>query len=113
LKLVNLDNGAVIGWEIRKAYTFLRRLMGLAFTKELPVGYALHIQPCRSVHTFFMNYALDVIYLDEQMKVVGCEEYLQPGKIGKQFPGVRSVVELPAGRIRETETSVGQALQFK
>lgn len=113
MKLVNLDNGQVIATNVQKAYTFAKRLKGLMFTSESSSGCALHIRPCRSIHTFFMNYAIDVLYLDPDQKIVEVDEYIQPRRIGKMVKKAFSVVELPAGRIKETQTTIGQAVQFE
>jgi uncharacterized protein len=112
LKLINLNNGNILASHMIKATTFFKRLKGLMFTKELPQDDGLLIQPCQGVHTFFMRYSIDVLHLDSQGQVVGIEANLQPGRIGKVFPQSNSVVELPAGRIQETETAVGHMVQF-
>jgi uncharacterized membrane protein (UPF0127 family) len=113
MKLINLENGQVLAHHVREARTFIQRLRGLMFSKQLPSGCALHIQPCRSIHTFFMNYAIDVLHLDSDHKVVLTEENLVPRRIGKNVQGTVSVVELPTGSIQQSGTKVGQAVQFQ
>lgn len=113
MKLINLDNGQVVANDVQEARTFLKRLKGLMFTKQLPSGCALHIQPCQSIHTFFMNYSIDILHLDRDYRVVATEENVAPGKIGKKVLQTASVVELPAGSIHQTDTQVGQAVQFQ
>jgi uncharacterized membrane protein (UPF0127 family) len=112
LKLVNQDTGETIAWKVMQAHSFFRRLRGLLFTEPLSPGTGLHIKPCRSVHTFMMGYAIDVLYLDAQLRVVGVEEHLPPGRIGAVIKNTASVVELPAGSIRTTRMAVGQTVQF-
>jgi uncharacterized protein len=112
MELYNAGNGKLIAGQVEAASTFLRRFRGLMLTRELPQQCALHIRPCRSVHTYFMRYPIDVLYLDEAGHVVGTDERLAPGKIGSRVPRTRSVVELPAGRIRETDTRIGQTVKF-
>lgn len=110
--LINLSNQQVIAHSFKKADSFLSRLKGLLFTKELPTGCALHILPCRSIHTFFMNYSIDVLYLDSSQKIVAIDEQLRPGLIGKRYVGAASVLELPAGTVRMTGTRVGDFIQL-
>ncbi|WP_274363984.1 DUF192 domain-containing protein [Paenibacillus thermotolerans] len=112
MELYNLENGVRVAGRVEAASTFLRRFRGLMLTKELPQDCALHIVPCRSVHTFFMRYPIDVLYLDEAGVVVGTDEALSPGQVGSMVAGARSVVELPAGTIRATETRVGHKMGF-
>lgn len=78
----------------------------------MPDHQALHISPCPSIHTFFMRYPIDVLYLNNRKEIVGIEEELMPGKIGKRFSKAESVIELPAGKIRDTSTTVGQMIAF-
>lgn len=113
MKAINQENGQVLASQVAGAYTFVKRLRGLLFTKNLPYGDALHIQPCRSVHTFLMNYAIDILYLDKQRKVIGMDERLQPGQTGRKFRQTYSVIELPLGIIKETNTQIGQTIILK
>lgn len=112
MKLVNLSNDKVIAEKINQAYGFLKRLRGLMFTDKLDSGTGLHIKPCQSVHTFFMNYSIDIIYLNETDLVVAIDEALAAGKTGSRYADAVSVVELPAGTIEQTGTKVGNKLEF-
>ena len=110
---MNLSNGTEIANLATKANTFFKRLKGLMFTKNLPEGHALHIQPCRSIHTFFMNYSIDVLYLNDQLEVVGMDEIMKPNTVGKYQNMAFSVLELPAGTIKRTGTKIGHFLTIK
>ena len=59
-----------------------------------------------------MKYAIDVLYLDAHSRVVGVEQDLKPGRIGRIHKHVDSVIELPAGKVSETQTEVGQVIIF-
>lgn len=113
LKLVNLSNGRVMAETVREAYTFRKRLRGLMFDKRLPEGTGIHLLPCRSIHTFFMSFPIDVLYLDKDGAIIGIETNLAPGKLGKSFRGTSSVIELPAGTVNETDTQVGQSVAVR
>lgn len=110
MKLVNLSNETVIAEQLKEAYHFFNRLRGLMFTDKLASGTGLHIKPCRSIHTYFMNYPIDVLYVNEGNIIVAIEEVLEPGKTGKRYADAYSVVELPAGTLRETGTDVGHKI---
>ena len=113
MKLINLSNEEVVATEVQTAYHFIKRLRGLMFTGELASGCALHIKPCRSVHTFFMNYAIDVLYLNGDHIVVAMEQGMEPGKVGKLYSDVESVIELKAGEIERTKISIGNQIQIQ
>ena len=83
------------------------------FTKSLPEGHGLHIKPCRSIHTFFMNYTIDVLYLNDQLEIVGMDESVKPSTVGKYHQMASSVLEIPAGTISRTEAKIGHYLTIK
>jgi uncharacterized protein len=107
---VNLTNGAELANHVSTADTFFRRLKGLMFTESLPAGHGLLIQPCQSIHTFFMNYSIDVLYLSKDLEIVGLDETIKPAKVGKFQKRAVSVLELPAGTIRKSGTKIGHYL---
>jgi len=111
--LVKKEDGTIISENVIIADTFFKRLKGLMFTKELPWKDSMLLKPCNEIHMFFMNYSLDVLYLDKDLKVVHMNEDLKPGKIGKRVKDSISVVELPEGRIKETGIKVGDILYLK
>lgn len=110
--LVNKATGTVVSANLMTADSFFKRLKGLMFTKELPEQDALHIIPCNEIHTFFMKYSIDVLYLDKDKKIVHIDEEMEPGKIGKKIKNAISVVELPGGRIRLAGLTTGQSVEF-
>jgi uncharacterized protein len=112
LRLVNLDNGHVMAESIESAETFFTRLKGLMFRKQLSNGGGLYLHPCKSIHTFFMKFPIDVLYINKDWKIVGMEEKLEPGKIGRQFPGAASVVELESGSIQKNGIKEGQIVKL-
>ncbi|WHY87705.1 DUF192 domain-containing protein [Neobacillus novalis] len=113
MKVVNLSNGAELASQVTAADTYFKRLKGLMFSKSLPAGHGLLIQPCQSIHTYFMNYSIDVIYLSKEFEIVGLDETVKPAKVGKFHRKAKSVLELPAGTIRETGTKIGNYLTTK
>ncbi|MGC9361257.1 MAG: DUF192 domain-containing protein [Anaerolineae bacterium] len=94
----------------RVASRFWSRLRGLLGTHELVAGDGLLITPCSSVHMLGMRYAIDVVYVDDQDRVVGIDPSLAPGKIGGLYRSVRYVIELPAGTCDELGVAVGDVL---
>jgi len=111
-KLINLSSETVVANNVNEAFTFFKRLKGLMFTNELCSGSGLHIKPCQSVHTFFMKYAIDILYVNASGTVVAIDEGLQPGKVGKRYKEAVAVVELPEGLVKATKTEVGHNVRF-
>jgi len=112
LRLVNLDSRQIIAESIEPAITFFKRLKGLMFLQQLSPGYGLFLHPCKSIHTFFMKFPIDALYLDRDWKIVGIEEQLEPGKIGKKFIGAVSVIELESKSIQSKGIKEGQILKL-
>ncbi|GGD00129.1 hypothetical protein GCM10007216_33580 [Thalassobacillus devorans] len=112
MAVINLDTNQLIAENVTRADKFWLRFKGLMGRKSIPDDFALHIIPCPSIHTFFMKFPIDVLYLDQSNRVIGIEENLQPGKVGKRFSGGHSVIELPARKIAQTEVAVGQTVTF-
>lgn len=112
MKLVNKSTNTVISENLTVADTFYKRLIGLMFTKELPDQNALQIIPCSEIHTFFMNYCIDVLYLDMKNNILFMDEELKPGKIRKRFKNAVSVIELPSGKIKKMGIKIGHTIEF-
>lgn len=77
-------------------------------------GQALVIDPCASIHMFFMRFPIDVLYLNRDHQVVRAQEGIRPWRIGPIYTkGARFVIELPAGTISRSQTSVGDSLAIE
>ena len=82
--------------EIELADNFFKRFNGLMFRKRLAHGHGLLLRPCSGIHTCFMRFPIDVIYLDSDNTVLG-QETLLPWHIGKHIKGAKAILELNAG----------------
>ena len=67
--------------EIVVAHKLRQRLFGLALRARPPDGWALLFPRCRSVHTFGMRFAIDVVFLDAQGRVLAIESGVRPGRV--------------------------------
>ena len=110
LILINKTNNFIISENLEVANSYFKRLKGLMFTKKLPEKNALKLIPCNQIHTFFMNYSIDVLYLDSDNNVIFCEENLKPGKIGARVKNALSVIELPNGKIKKSNIKIGDSV---
>jgi uncharacterized protein len=59
-----------------------------------------------------MGYAIDVLYLDVNNIIIALDEDMQPSRIGQLYKNAVAVVELPSGRVRETNTKIGHVVEF-
>jgi uncharacterized membrane protein (UPF0127 family) len=88
------------------------RAVGLLGRKELPEGRGLWIRPCRSIHTFFMRFPIDVAYLSSDHTVVKISARLRPFRLSVGGRGADSVLELPPGFLERAGLQVGDKLSF-
>jgi uncharacterized membrane protein (UPF0127 family) len=88
------------------------RAVGLLGRKELPEGCGLSIRPCKSIHTFFMRFPIDVAYLSSDGTVVKTSARLRPFRLSMGGRGAHSVLELPAGSLERAGLQVGDTLRF-
>lgn len=85
-------NGEVMLTEIKLANTFIKRLRGYMFYKKPPVE-AIAITPCNAIHTFFMRFKIDVLFLDSEMMVIKKLKALDKNKIISPVKGAKYVLE--------------------
>ncbi len=112
VEVIDQTRGTLVGDRIVVAETSLARMAGLLGRCGLDAGRGLWITPSSGVHTFGMKFAIDVIGLDKEFKVVRLWERLVPQRITSVSLRLRSVVELPPGRIAECGVQMGDALRI-
>lgn len=111
VKVVNRTRGACLAPRAERATSFWSRGIGLMGRASLPEGYGLVIDPCRSIHMFFMRIPLDVCYVDRTNTVVRVVRGIKPWRIGPVSWRAAYVVELPAGAAGGTRE--GDVLGFE
>lgn len=107
VKAVNQTRGAVLAERAGMADSFFSRGRGLIGKKDWEWGDGLVIQPCSSVHCFFMSIPLDIVYVDGHGRVCGQARNLKPWRLGPIVPRSRYVLELPAGTLATCGTEQG------
>jgi uncharacterized membrane protein (UPF0127 family) len=110
----NRTRGAYLATNLVIAETHWTRFRGLMATdvSAFPAGSGLWLNPSHGVHTFAMRFPIDVVYLDRDRIVVHLEESLKPWRVAAVKANATSVLELPPGVIRETETAVGDQIDI-
>ncbi len=94
------------------ANTSATRRTGLLRHKELLAGDGLWIVPCEAVHTFGMNFAIDIVFLSKSRKVRKIRHAVARRRIAIDLLA-HSVLELPPGTLLATQTVVGDQLELE
>ena len=111
LQVKNLTRQTLLANRLEVADSGAKRNKGLLGRKGLLPGEGLWILPCESVHTFGMQFSIDLVYLDRKLRIRKVRSNVAPWRISACF-SARSVIELPAGTIRDTQSRVGDLLEF-
>jgi uncharacterized membrane protein (UPF0127 family) len=93
-------------------WTRLRGLLGLK-SSDFRNGCGLWIVPCHGVHTLGMGFPIDVVYLDDSMKVIHIQPDLQPWRFAPIRTQAASVLELPCRTAAQTRTAVGDKIEIR
>jgi len=109
--LTNPSRSTVLATRLEVADSGPKRNKGLLGRNGLAPGEGLWIVPCESVHTFFMRFPIDLVYLDRNNKVRKVRSAVGPWRLSACF-SAHSILELPAGTIRATKTQRGDLLEF-
>jgi uncharacterized membrane protein (UPF0127 family) len=94
------------------ADTSSKRRTGLLKHERLEPGEGLWIVPCESVHTFFMRFPIDLVYLDKKRKVRKVRKAVPAWRLSACL-SAHSILELPAGTIEATGTQTGDILEIE
>jgi len=110
LKLINKTKNTVLAEEIIVAQTIFKRLKGLLGEREFKKDKALILKPANSIHTFFMRFPIDVLFVDKNNKIVGLKNKFRPWRISRIYGQAKFVIELPEGIIFESKTEKGDEI---
>ena len=109
----NETRGTCLIKQGRAAFTFWERTKGLLGTKSLDPGDGLFIDNCQSIHSFFMQYAFDAVFINRKGEVLHTVKRMKPTRMSRHVFGASAVLELPAGTIDETQTVKGDHLRIE
>ena len=112
IRILNLTRGTLLGTRIELADSWWGRFRGFLGREQPRKGEGILLVPCSAVHTYGMRFDIDLVFLCPAGEVLAVREQVEPGKTSGRVPGARYVLELPAGTIRATGTSVGDTFSW-
>ncbi len=111
-RLINTTKNKVISTDLEIASGFFERLIGLMFRGKMERDEAIIITKCNSVHSFFMKFPIDVIFLDKDRRVVKIVKNLQPWRVTHFVKNSENVVELAARNDLDSYFSCGDIVKI-
>jgi uncharacterized membrane protein (UPF0127 family) len=112
-KVTNATKGTVVADDVRIARSMWSRFWGLMGRKSLPDGQGLLLDPCSSVHMFFMRFPIDVVFLDRENKVVKVVSELKPYRTALGGRASKKALELPARSAERARIEPGDVLTLE
>ena len=107
MRIVNRTRDTLRGERVALADTWWGRFRGFLGRSRPVEGEGILLSPCNSIHTWWMSFALDVVFLDAGGAVLDVRENLQPWSRPIRVSGARHVLEVPPGTVRATGTAIG------
>lgn len=111
--LIEQDSGRVLLDRLCIADRFFDRLKGLLGHPPLGPQDGLWLEPCNSVHMFGMRYALDVVFLDAEGRILRLIPQLRPWRASPIVPRAKVAIELAPGSIERLNLTPGMTLRVR
>jgi uncharacterized membrane protein (UPF0127 family) len=111
-QLVNTRSGRIVADQLLPALDSATRKTGLLKHTSLPRGTAMIIAPTNAIHTFFMKFPIDVAFVSRTGRVLKIRTAMPAWRMAAALRGY-AVVELTAGALAVSETTVGDELALR
>lgn len=113
MKIINQTKNTIIAKDVIVADTLFQRIKGLLGRKKLEEGHAIILKPCNSIHTFFMHFSIDVIFVDQNSIAVKTIPSLRPFRLTSIYFNAAFAIELPANTLKSTFTAGGDIIALE
>lgn len=113
MPIINKSNEETLKLKLVAANSRLAQVAGLLGTSRAAVNFAYLIKNCQGIHTFGMQYPIDVIFLDGDNRVLDITRNLKPNRSSKVCKGAKSLLEVPSGQLRTGLILVGDRLELQ
>ena len=109
----NVDRGTTLATQARLASSYSARFFGLMGRKRIHDGSGLLLTKTASIHSFFMRFRFDAVFIDRENRVTKIVPAMRQWWIAFGGRGAKDVIELPAGVAERTGTQPGDLLAFE
>ena len=112
MRVVLKKTNLMLSENVMMANSLFKRILGLMFKKNINKNESLLIEPCNSIHTCFMNFSIDVLFISKKNEVVHVIENMHPWRFSAIHFRSKKVVEFPAGTLKGM-VILGDILEFQ
>lgn len=91
---------------------FFSRFLGLMCKKRLSKKEAIYFPNCNSVHTFFMRFPIDVVFVDDKLRIQKIKESVKPWRLILPHKNIYGVIEIKAMTAKEVGIEIGKEIKF-
>ena len=113
LNLIEKTGKELIAAEVVEANTFFNKLFGLITRRKLKDREGFLIKNCNGIHTFWMRYSIDIVFIDEKNSVLAIYNNFKPFRVTPFIKDACSVLELRSGEVKKTSLKVGDSVNFE
>lgn len=112
MQIINRSKNTVLADEVIIADTPFKRIRGLLGKKDFKPGQALILKPCNSIHTLFMRFPIDVLFVNCHNRVIKTYHTLKPWRVSGFFFNATFCIELPRRVLNNTQTRSGDLIEM-
>ena len=112
LQVRKKTDGTLISSQCIWARNSWSRLVGLLGHSSLAPEESLLIEPCKQVHTWFMRFPIDVVFLSKNNEILDCKS-MMPWKLSPLNFKASKILELPLGACKKFNCEIGEVLSFE
>ncbi len=112
MKCINKTNGKTLAQNVEIRASFLGRLIGLLGKKGLKEGCAIVLKPCTQIHTFFMLFAIDAIFISRDFEVLLVIENMKPWRVSPFLMKAVYTLEAAGGTLKD-KVKTGDKITFE
>jgi len=110
--VVNISKDTVLADKAEIAKTFLARLIGLLNRQSLSKGEALILMPSNCIHSLFMRFTIDAVFLNKEGKVIKALPSFKPFRFSPILFNASLTIELPENTLQLTRTKPGDIIKI-
>jgi uncharacterized protein len=113
IRIINKTKEITISESAKLCHSLLQKATGLMFSRQKDLIFEEKVERIVRLHMFFVFYPIDVIFLNKDKQVVELKQHFKPFTFYNPLHKAQYIIELKAGTIEQTHTTLNHALEFR